>query len=91
MSSTDLPYRVDGIPVTWPVYKRICKKRCRDANKSIRGLGSWAFGGDPNYQIKINKRYLKEHLASAKPCPRVSPRIFEAPDFNGYSVFGTPV
>ena len=81
-------YVVNGLVVNWYVFKKVSKSRCKDANRRVRNLGSWAFGGNPKAQIDTNNNRLKEHLLICKPQPRKEYISFEVPKFTSLGIMG---
>lgn len=81
-------YIVNNVVVGWDVFKKICEVRCKEANQNVRGLGSWAFGGNPQNEVQLNNRKLYECLLIAKPQPREKFMTFNPPQFTATGMMG---
>lgn len=77
--------------IDWNTYKKISTFRCREANRRVRGLGSWAFGGNSKNQVCANNIKLKECLLMAKPQKRPKFETFNVPEFSALAICGIPV
>lgn len=84
-------YKIGDQIIDWNTYKKISTSRCKEANRKVRGLGTWAFGGNSKNQVCANNMKLKECLLIAKPQKRGEFVTFMVPEFSAQAICGISI